>query len=79
VAIVDELMREPGPYDGDDYSALDVRYRAATGHELVRALYESLRHHPQLTLSASVVVPSWNDGSTLGRCLTAIARGSFNR
>jgi GT2 family glycosyltransferase len=77
--IVDGVTRIPESSDLNDYSALEARYRAATGHELVGDPHDSIRHHPPLTLSASIVIPAWNAGATLERCLTAIALSSFNR
>ncbi len=64
----------------NDYSALEAIYRRATGGELVRDPYESVRHAgPPLTLSASVVIPAWNARDTLQQCLIAIEHSSFDR
>jgi glycosyltransferase involved in cell wall biosynthesis/tetratricopeptide (TPR) repeat protein len=73
------MMPRSGAIPSNDYSGLEADYLAATGHELVSDPLDSMRHHPPLTLSVSLVIPAWKAGSTLERCLTAIALSSFNR
>ncbi len=64
----------------NDYSHLEDTYRLATGGELVRDPFNSIWYCPEdITLSASVVIPAWNAGITIQRCLTAIEQSSFNR
>ncbi len=63
----------------NNYRALETMYRRATGGELVRDPYESVRHAgPPLTLSASIVIPAWNARDTLQQCLIAVEQSSFN-
>ncbi len=63
----------------NDYTALEALYREATGSELVLDPYRSAFNvGPELTLSASVVIPSWNARDTLEQCLIAIEQSTFN-
>jgi hypothetical protein len=63
----------------NDYSALEAIYHCATGSELVRDPFTSVCHPvPDLTLSASIVIPAWNARGTLEQCLIAIEQSSFN-
>lgn len=64
----------------NDYSALETIYCRTTGGELVSDPYDSVRRNPpELTLSASVVIPAWNARQTIESCLVAIEQSSFNR
>jgi glycosyltransferase involved in cell wall biosynthesis/tetratricopeptide (TPR) repeat protein len=64
----------------NDYSDLEARYRAAAGAQLVLDPHGSaLQPLPEVTLSASVVIPAWNAADTLAQCLIAIEQSSFNR
>jgi tetratricopeptide (TPR) repeat protein/glycosyltransferase involved in cell wall biosynthesis len=64
----------------NEYSALESVYRRTTGGELVSDPYQSVHHSvPDMTLSASVVIPAWNARDTLAQCLIAIEQSSFNR
>src|SRR5947209_1115630 len=63
----------------NDYTALEALYRASTGGELVLDPYRSFFHPgPELTLSASVVIPAWNARDTIEQCLIAIEQSTFN-
>lgn len=63
----------------NDYTALEALYRASTGGELVLDPYRSaFNTGPELTLSASVVIPAWNARETLEQCLIAIEQSTFN-
>ena len=64
----------------NDYGHLEAAYHHITGGELVRAPYESVRHTvPELTLSASVIVPARNERATVEKCLISIEQSTFNR
>ncbi len=64
----------------NDYGHLEAVYHRITGGELVRAPYESVRHTvPELTLSASVIVPARNERATIEKCLISIEQSTFNR
>jgi glycosyltransferase involved in cell wall biosynthesis/Flp pilus assembly protein TadD len=64
----------------NNYTPLEALYSAATGGELVLDPYNSAFHPvPNLTLSASIVIPAWNAYDTLTQCLIAIEQSSFNR
>src|SRR6476646_4233283 len=64
----------------NDYTALEVAYRAATGGELVSDPFGAVRcEAASPSLTASVVIPSCNARDTLVPCLTAIEHSSFNR
>src|SRR5215469_8219126 len=63
----------------NDYTDLESLYRDATGSELVLDSYRSAFHSgPELTLSASIVIPAWNARDTLEQCLIAIEQSTFN-
>lgn len=64
----------------NDYTALEALYRSSIGSELVLDPYRSaFNTDPELTLSASVVIPAWNARETLEQCLIAIEQSTFNR
>ena len=64
----------------NDYGHLEALYRQVTGSELVLDAYLSaLNTGPELTLSASVIIPAWNARDTLEQCLIAIEQSTFNR
>jgi hypothetical protein len=64
----------------NDYSHLEVIYHQATGDELVRDPYGSVRHPmSHLALSASVIIPVWNEQATIEKFLIAIEQSTFNR
>ncbi len=64
----------------NDYSPLEKTYQALTGSDLIDYPYTSLRASvPEITLSVSIVVPSFNSQSTIEQCLTAIEQSSFHR
>lgn len=64
----------------NDYSTLEQTYYTCTGSELVNDPYNSVRYIlPNLTLSASVIIPTFNSRNTLEQCLIAIEQSSFNR
>ncbi len=63
----------------NDYSDLEAIYYRITGGELVRDPYGSVHHTgPNITLSASVIIPAWNARGTLEQCLISIEQSSFN-
>ncbi len=63
----------------NDYSSLEEQYRLATDGELVQDPFSSIWKHPkEITLSVSIVIPAWNAGNTIRRCLIAIEHSSFN-
>jgi len=64
----------------NDYSHLEALYRARPGSELVLDPYgSSCSPLPELTLSASVIVPAFNSRTSLEQCLIALEQSSFNR
>src|SRR5712692_3550987 len=64
----------------NDYGHLEAMYHHVTRGELVRAPYESVLHTvPELTLSASVIVPARNERATIEKCLISIEQSTFNR
>lgn len=64
----------------NDYSHLEAAYHPATGSELVRDPYRSVHHPvPELTLSASVIIPAHNERPTIEKWLISIGQSSFNR
>jgi tetratricopeptide (TPR) repeat protein/GT2 family glycosyltransferase len=64
----------------NDYSALESRYRDVTGAELVHRPWDSYSRGPQaLTLSASVLIGSFNSAATLRLTLASLEASSFNR
>ena len=78
--IMEQTLQQRAHAHNNDYSALEAIYHRITGGELVRDPYASARHPvPNLTLSASVVIPAWNARGTLEQCLIAIEQSSFNR
>src|SRR5216110_1641275 len=75
-----QSLRKQSQSHNNDYTALEVTYRTVTGGELVIDPYLSiLNTGPELTLSASVVIPAWNACGTLEQCLVAIEQSTFNR
>ncbi len=64
----------------NNYTALEATYHEATSSDLVLDPYRSVFNSgPELTLSASVVIPAWNASDTLEQCLIAIEQSTFNR
>jgi len=64
----------------NDYSTLEKIYREKTGGELVCDPFNSPRYTgPEITLSASVIIPAWNAKNTIEKCLIAIEQSSFNK
>src|SRR6266699_3939890 len=64
----------------NDYGHLEAMYHRVTGGELVLSPYESVRHTvPELTLSASVIVPARNERAAIEKCLISIGQSTFNR
>src|SRR6266581_1793592 len=78
--MVSSTLESQSQQHNNNYTALEALYRASTGSELVLDPYRSaFNTGPQLTLSASVVIPAWNARETLEQCLIAIEQSSFNR
>src|SRR6266702_3680822 len=74
------ILESQSQQHNNDYTALEALYRAATGGELVLDPYRSVFNtSPDLTLSASVVIPAWNARDTLEQCLIATEQSTFNR
>lgn len=75
-----QTLEQQSQQHNNDYTALEATYHRITGGELVRDPYASVHHPgPDLTLSASIVIPAWNARATLEQCLIAIEQSSFNR
>ena len=75
-----QTLEQQANTHNNDYSALEAIYQRITGSELVRDPYGSVQHAgPNITLRASVVIPTWNARGTLEQCLIAIEQSSFNR
>src|SRR4051812_37376563 len=77
---MEQTLEQQAAARDNDYQAWEAVYQRVTGGALVDDPYGSARHPaPQLTLSASVVIPAWNARETLEQCLIAIEQSSFNR
>ena len=64
----------------NNYTPFESFYHRVTGSELVLDPYRSaFNSGPELTLSASIVIPAWNASDTLQQCLIAIEQSTFNR
>jgi GT2 family glycosyltransferase len=71
-------LRELLASTSNDYSALEERYRAETGAELVLDPFDSLGGALRLTRSASVLIGTHDSRETLRRSLASIAGSSLN-
>jgi glycosyltransferase involved in cell wall biosynthesis len=77
---MNQTLEQQAHTHNNDYSHLEAIYRQTTGGELVRDPYASMHYTgPDVTLSASIVIPAWNAYDTLEQCLIAIEQSSFNR
>lgn len=64
----------------NDYTSLEVRYRLATGAELVLEPYASFHTGPQyLNRSASILIGSYNSRDSLELSLISIESSTFNQ
>ncbi len=73
-------LQQQSQTHNNDYTSLEAAYHRFTGGELVLDPYNSPRHPvPNLTLTASVIIPAWNAHSTIEQCLIAIEQSTFNR
>jgi glycosyltransferase involved in cell wall biosynthesis len=73
-------LEQQSQQHNNDYTTLESLYRETTGGELIIDPYQSASHPvPNLTLTASIVIPAWNACETLEQCLISIEQSSFNR
>src|SRR6266566_1447816 len=64
----------------NDYGHLEAVYHRVTAGELVRDPYSSVHYSmPELTFSASLIVPARNERATIVKCLISIEQSTFNR